>query len=291
MILAWIGAALIGVSLGLLGSGGSILTVPVLVYLVGESSKLAIVESLAIVGLIALVGALPHLRKGWIDGRAVGLFGGPGLLGTGLGTMVGHVLPATLQLLIFAVVMLIAAVWMFQPVPAGQATSGARAWWQVSLAGLGVGILTGVIGVGGGFLILPALVLLLGLSMPRAVGTSLVIVALNSAFGFSLHVVAQSVPLHGHVSAVIAGVGIVGSLMGGRLTALISPLVLRRSFAGVLVVLGGYILATSVPQALHPLSPASTVQHASPAHTSEATTFLRCRPAVSTPGIPPSPWS
>lgn len=263
-MLAWIGAALIGLSLGLLGSGGSILTVPVLVYLVGEPSKLAIVESLAIVGLIALAGALPYLRKGWIDGRAVGLFGVPGLLGTGLGTAVGHLLPATLQLLIFALVMLVAAVRMFQPLTGAQVSAGPHAWWQVVLAGLGVGILTGVIGVGGGFLILPALVLLLGLNMPRAVGTSLVIVALNSAFGFGLHVVAQSVPLHGHVIAVIAGVGILGSLVGGRLTALISPMLLRRSFAGVLVVLSGSILVTSGPQALYPLPPSSTVQHSPP---------------------------
>ncbi|GAA4001766.1 sulfite exporter TauE/SafE family protein [Deinococcus rubellus] len=249
MILVVVGALLIGLSLGLLGSGGSILTVPVLVYLVGEPGKLAIVESLAIVGLIALVGALPYIKNRSVELRAVLLFGLPGLLGTSLGTLLSHQMPAALQLLIFAVVLLIAAVRMFKPMP-GQTSIQPRAGWQVALAGLGVGVLTGVVGVGGGFLILPALVLLLGLSMIRAVGTSLVIIALNSAMGFGLHVVGQSTPLHWSVIVLIAGIGILGSLVGSQLSNLFSPLALRRSFAGFLVLLGGYILVTSLPHAL-----------------------------------------
>ncbi|CAM3784068.1 putative membrane transporter protein [Deinococcus saxicola] len=249
MVLTILGALLIGLSLGLLGSGGSILTVPVLVYLVGESGKTAIVESLAIVGLIALVGAMPYLKKRCIDGRAVLFFGGPGLLGTSLGTLLSHGMPAALQLLIFAVVMLIAAVRMFQPM-SDQAAHQARPWWQVALAGVGVGVLTGVVGVGGGFLILPALVLLLGLSMARAVGTSLVIIALNSALGFVLHTAGHDTVLHWPVIGLIAAIGILGSLLGARLSGLFSPLTLRRSFAGFLVLLGSYILVTSLPHAL-----------------------------------------
>lgn len=249
MTLTILGALLIGLSLGLLGSGGSILTVPVLVYLVGESGKLAIVESLAIVGLIALMGVLPYLKRRCIDSRAVLLFGVPGLLGTSLGTLLSHRMPAALQLLIFAVVMLIAAVRMFSPMP-DQASVEPRAWWQVALVGLGVGVLTGVVGVGGGFLILPALVLLLGLSMARSVGTSLAIIAMNSALGFSLHVLTPHTSLHWPVIGLIAGIGILGSLVGSQLSSLFSPLALRRSFAGFLVLLGGYILVTSLPHAL-----------------------------------------
>ncbi|WP_338135051.1 sulfite exporter TauE/SafE family protein [Deinococcus psychrotolerans] len=255
-MLTVLGALLIGLSLGLLGSGGSILTVPVLVYLVGESGKTAIVESLAIVGLIALVGAAPHLKKRCIDGRAVLLFGGPGLLGTSLGTLLSHQMPAALQLLIFAAVMLIAAVRMFQPM-SGPSSNEPRPWWQVALAGMGVGVLTGVVGVGGGFLILPALVLLLGLSMARAVGTSLVIIALNSALGFLLHTAGQNTTLHWPVIGLIAGIGILGSLLGSQLSGFFSPLMLRRSFAGFLVLLGSYILITSLPHALQ-----GTAQHA-----------------------------
>ena len=266
MPLTVIGALLIGLSLGLLGSGGSILTVPVLVYLVGESGKLAIVESLAVVGLIALVGAAPYLRKRCIDTRAVLLFGLPGLLGTSLGTLLSHQMPAALQLLIFAVVMLIAAARMFSPIP-DQTSARPRARWQVALAGLGVGSLTGVVGVGGGFLILPALVLLLGLSMARSVGTSLVIIALNSALGFTLHVIGQRTSLHWPVIGLIAGIGILGSLIGAQLSTLFSPLTLRRMFAGFLVLLGGYILVTSLPHALQGQALQGHVQRAALART------------------------
>lgn len=128
MILAWIGAALIGLSLGLLGSGGSILTVPVLVYLVGEPEKLAITESLAIVGLISLFGALPYARRRQIAWARVAAFGLPGMLGTATGSVLSAHLSGGTQLLIFAVVMLLAATLMIRPPPA----PGRRphpTWW------------------------------------------------------------------------------------------------------------------------------------------------------------------
>lgn len=249
MILAWLGAVLIGLSLGLLGSGGSILTVPVLVYLAGEDPKLAVAESLAIVGLIALFGALPYARRGCVQWRSVGLFGTPGVVGTVLGSLLSHRLPAALQLLIFAAVMLAAAVRMFRPMTAPDAGS-ARPGWQVVLTGLGVGVLTGVVGVGGGFLILPALVLLLGLPMSRAVGTSLVIIALNSAFGFAAHLPQFGNRLHWGTIAMMGGIGVLGSFLGESLSRFFSPLTLRRSFAAFLVVLGGYILVSNLPQAV-----------------------------------------
>ena len=249
MMLAWIGAVVIGLSLGLLGSGGSILTVPVLVYLVGEEPKLAITESLAVVGIIALFGALPCAWRRCTDWRAVLLFGLPGLAGTFLGTLLSHALPAAAQLLIFAVVMLIAASRMFKPAP-DTAGPAARPWWQVLGAGLGVGVLTGVVGVGGGFLILPALVLLLGLPMTAAVGTSLIIIALNSAMGFAMHSLGGHQALHWNLIALLGGIGVLGSLAGNYLSRFLSQQALRRSFAAFLVVLGGYILYTNVPSAL-----------------------------------------
>ncbi len=249
MMLAWIGAVLIGLSLGLLGSGGSILTVPVLVYLVGEEPKLAITESLAVVGIIALFGALPCAWRRCTDWRAVLLFGLPGLAGTFLGTLLSHALPAAAQLLIFAVVMLIAASRMFKPA-ADASGPTSRPWWQVLGAGLGVGVLTGVVGVGGGFLILPALVLLLGLPMTAAVGTSLVIIALNSAMGFAMHALGGHQVLHWNLIALLGGIGVLGSLAGNYLSRFLSQQALRRSFAAFLVVLGAYILYTNVPSAL-----------------------------------------
>lgn len=250
MILVWFGAVLIGLSLGLLGSGGSILTVPVLVYLAGEDPKVAVAESLAIVGIIALFGALPYARKGCVQWRSVLLFGAPGIAGTVAGSLLGHVLPAALQLLIFAGVMLVAAVRMFRPMTA--CLPGAvRPVWQVALAGLGVGVLTGVVGVGGGFLILPALVLLLGLPMSQAVGTSLVIIALNAAFGFAAHLPQFGNRLHWSVIGLMGVIGVLGSFLGESVSRFLSPLTLRRSFAAFLVVLGVYILASNLPHAVN----------------------------------------
>lgn len=254
MILAWLGAALIGLSLGLLGSGGSILTVPVLVYLAGEPEKLAIAESLAIVGAISLFGALPHALKRRIDWRSVLYFGLPGILGTTLGASLSVFLSGAVQLLLFAVVMLLAAAMMFRPAAPGEGSAGRpRSRLLTSLEGLGVGVLTGLVGVGGGFLIVPALVLLGGLPMGLAVGTSLAIITLNSASGFLRHLSLLSGPeLHWPLILGFAGIGILGSWLGTRLGRRVSGAGLRRGFAAFLVLMGGYVLATNLPRVLHP---------------------------------------
>ena len=174
----WIilGAAIIGLSLGLLGSGGSILTVPILTYLLGMPEKTAVASSLAIVGGISLIGALPLLRRGLVDGRALLAFGPPSMLGTVAGAWLAQRLPEGSQLLIFAPVMLVAA-WRMASGGAASVQGPRKSAWAIALAGIGVGLLTGLVGIGGGFLIVPALVLLLGLPMPRAVATSLDTVA------------------------------------------------------------------------------------------------------------------
>lgn len=174
MILAWLGAALIGLSLGLLGSGGSILTVPVLVYLVGEPEKIAIAESLAVVGGISLVGALPYALRRQVDWTSVVWFGIPGVVGTFLGAALSVYLSGAVQLLLFAAVMLLAAVMMFRSSPiageqGGEQMAGPRSPLKVGLEGLVVGVVTGLVGVGGGFLIIPALVLLGGLPMGQRI--------------------------------------------------------------------------------------------------------------------------
>lgn len=257
MIFAWIGAALIGISLGLLGSGGSILTVPVLVYLVGEPEKLAIAESLAIVGGISLIGAVPYALKRQIDWRSVLWFGGPGVVGTYLGAALSVYLSGVVQLLLFAGVMLLAAVMMFRPsaVPPQGHASHLRSPLKVGAEGLGVGVLTGLVGVGGGFLIIPALVLLGGLPMSLAVGTSLLIIAAKSFAGFSkyVHVLAeQNLSVNWTLIALFTGIGIVGSFLGARVGKNISNDRLKRGFAGFLVVMGLYVLATNVPRVLNP---------------------------------------
>lgn len=249
-MLAFLGAALIGLSLGLLGSGGSILTVPVLVYLVGEESKLAITESLAIVGSISLFGLLPYARKGLVDWPRFAWFGFPGMLGTMLGAVLSKPMTGNEQLTIFAVVMLLAAVMMFRPAAKELPQPGHFSPALTALQGLGVGILTGVVGVGGGFLIIPALVLLGKLPMKYAVGTSLTIITLNSFTGFIKHLSLTHEPLHWPLILLFAGIGIVGSWYGSHLSRRFNNTQLRRGFAVFLVCMGAYVLVMNGPKLL-----------------------------------------
>ena len=252
-ILAWPGAIAIGVSLGLLGSGGSILTVPVLVYLLGQDEKVAIAGSLFIVGSIALIGSLQYLRARLIDWRSVIVFGLPGMFGTYLGAWIAAFVSGLVQLTLFAVVMLVAAIMMLRPVDLERATGTPRAVWKIAVDGLVVGVITGLVGVGGGFLIVPALVLLGGLSMHRAVATSLLIIALKSFSGFFKYIdvlAGQSLSLDWNILGVVTGLGVVGSLLGGQIAGRVPQDSLKRGFAYFLIVMGLYILARSLPGAL-----------------------------------------
>ena len=170
MLLALAGAVLIGLTLGLLGSGGSILAVPVLLYLVHMPDKLAIASSLGIVGGISVVGAAPYARNRLVVWRSVLLFGFPAMAGTWSGAWVAQYLSGAVQLLIFATVMLTAAVLMLRSRPIVTGTPATRAAWKIMLDGVCTGVLTGTVGVGGGFIIVPALVILGGLGMRAAVG-------------------------------------------------------------------------------------------------------------------------
>lgn len=190
----------IGVSLGLLGGGGSVLAVPILVYAMGINPKSAIAMSLVIVGTVSLMGAIRHWRNGNINLRTAYIFGSATMLGAFGGAKVA-ILPFvtdTLQMLLFAILMLVAAGLMIRSSAksASQASAQERdlslypkpickyCWlWLVS-EGFGVGVLTGLVGVGGGFAIVPALVLLGNIPMKQAIGTSLLIIAMNSGAGF-----------------------------------------------------------------------------------------------------------
>lgn len=254
-LLAWPGAIAIGLSLGLLGSGGSIVTVPVLVYLLGQDEKVAIAGSLAIVGSVALAASLQYLKSRQIDGRAVLLFGVPGMAGTWLGAWSAAFVPGIVQLALFAVVMLVAAWLMLRPprLPNG-AVRPPRAPIKIGLDGLAVGVLTGLVGVGGGFLIVPALVLLGGLAMHRAVATSLVIIALKSFSGFWKYLDVlenQNLSLDWPVLGLVTGLAIVGSFGGAMLAKRLRQERLQRLFGVFLIVMGVYILARSLPGVLN----------------------------------------
>ncbi len=231
-------AVLSGLALGLLGGGGSILAVPSLVYGAGLSPRDAIASSLVIVGASSLLGAM--VRRSELDLQAAWHFALYGMLGTFAGARLAEHLRQTVQLGLFAVTMLVVAGLMLSH-KTSTAKSPTRAGsLPLPLASLAVGLLTGVVGVGGGFLIVPALVLSAGLSMRRAVPTSLLIIALNCAAGLLGYF--GQVSLHppflaGFTLAVLAGV-----LLGGRLVPLIHQAHLKRAFALLLLFTGTCIL-------------------------------------------------
>ena len=253
IMLAVPGAIAIGLSLGLLGSGGSILTVPVLVYLLGQEEKVAIAGSLFIVGSIALAGGLQFLRAGFVQWRSVLVFGLPGMLGTYLGAVLAAYVSGVMQLALFALVMLAASYLMLRPLDLERGSGAQRAAWKIAADGLVVGIVTGLVGVGGGFLIVPALVLLGGLSMHQAVATSLVIIALKSYSGFWKYLDVleqQSLELDWKTLLLVTALGVAGSVAGSRLARRLPQDKLKKCFGWFLVVMGIYILARSGPAAL-----------------------------------------
>lgn len=252
-ILAWPGAIAIGVSLGLLGSGGSIITVPVLVYLIGQDEKVAIAGSLFVVGNIALAGSLQYVRAKLIDWRNVFVFGVPGMVGTYLGAVIAAYVPGIMQLALFALVMLLASYMMLRPVELTDAPHEPRESWKIAGDGLFVGVITGLVGVGGGFLIVPALVLLGGLGIHAAVATSLVIIALKSYSGFYKYIDvldAQNLQLDWQTLMIVTALGVIGSHGGARFAKRMPQDKLKRWFGYFLIIMGIYILARSGPEAL-----------------------------------------
>lgn len=248
--LALLGAVVVGLSLGLLGSGGSILTVPLLVYVVGQPEKVAIAGSLAVVGSIALAGAVPWALRGGVEWRSVLWFGLPGMAGTVLGAHLSRWISGELQLLLFAAVMLVAAWRMGMPAPSSEAITPQRGRGWIVADGLGVGLLTGLVGVGGGFMIVPALVLLGRLPMHRAIGTSLWIIALNAFSGLAKHLWVldeAGLSLDWPLLGLFAVVGAAGSLVGQRVAGRLPQALLRRGFAGLLVLMGGFIIFRELP--------------------------------------------
>ena len=237
-------ALLIGLSLGLLGGGGSVLTVPIFHYVLGYDVKPSIAMSLAVVGVTSAAGALGRLRGGSLNLRAVLTFAPVAMLGTFLGARLALAVPSEAQLALFAVVMLAASVFMWRGRPAGASPTEHPHPVLVALIGGAVGVLTGLVGVGGGFLIVPALVLLLGVPVKEAVGTSLGVIALTSASGFAGYWGKVDIALP--MMAAFTAVAIVGVFAGTRLARHVEPGHLRRAFAVLLVVVGAFILLKSV---------------------------------------------
>lgn len=250
MIVLTIGlAAFVGVALGLLGGGGSILTVPLLAYVAGMDAKQAIATSLLVVGVTSAIGAISHARAGRVQWRTGLIFGAAGMAGAYPGGVLARFIPGTVLLVGFAAMMIATAVAMLRGRGAAQAVdhTGRRRLFTVVGAGLGVGVATGVLGAGGGFLVVPALALLGGLPMTAAVGTSLVVIAMNALAGLLGHL--SSVHIDGTLALGFTVAAVLGALIGARLTAVIDPDLLRRGFGWFVLLMASVILA----QEIHPL--------------------------------------
>lgn len=237
---ALLGAALIGLSLGLTGAGGSIITLPVLVYLAGVPPQQAVGLSLFVVGFAALAGAARRLSSGEIHFKAASMFALSGMVGAAGGAQLTSFVSGRVLMLIFAVLMLIVAVNMLLGAKRDHAAGADCQPLKCLLAGLGVGILTGFIGVGGGFLLMPALVKFAKLPLRVATGTSLAVIAFNSAAGFFSHF--GEAPPRWTMAVVFAGIAAVGVLAGTALADRLPVARLRQGFAIMVILTGTFVL-------------------------------------------------
>lgn len=251
MVVILTGALIIGLTLGLLGSGGSAITVPVLVYLVGHHTKQSIAESMAIVGLISVMAAIPYARAKQIDWRSVWYFGIPGMLGTFVGAWLGGLATEALQLVVFGGVLVAAAYVMLRTPKGAPVDDDAPAElhrspiWKIAIEGSVVGVVTGFVGVGGGFLIVPALVIFGKLPMRLAIGTSLVIIAFKAAIGFAKYqhyLMSHEMSVNAQTIVIFVLIGVVGSLIGKSPNARMNQRMLKQVFAVFLVLLGGSVV-------------------------------------------------
>jgi uncharacterized membrane protein YfcA len=249
-------AIVIGVSLGFFGGGGSILTVPLLVYVFGLEAKQAIASSLLIVAIASISGAVQHWRAGNVRPKEALFFGVAGMVGAYGGGRASEFLDGGLLLLLFATMMLLTAtaMWRGRKDPGNKRDESMRSPAKLALQGFAVGAFTGLVGAGGGFLIVPALALWAGLPMTAAVGTSLVIIVLKSGsafLGYSSHVQVDY-SLVGQISVA----AIAGSFLGSRLANQVDPDSLRRAFAAFVMVMALFILVREGTLLVSTLSPA-----------------------------------
>ncbi len=236
-------AVAVGIALGMLGGGGSILAVPLLVYVAGSAPAEAIATSLLVVGVTSVAALVPHALAGRIAWRTGLIFGLAAMVGAYVGGRLSALLPGWLLLVLFAVMMLVTAVAMIR----GRRDVGERPRPPLAaslLQGVGVGLVTGTVGAGGGFLVVPALVLLGGLPMAAAVGTSLLVIAMNSAAGLAGHL--HTVRLDWPFALAVTAAAVVGSVVGGLLAGRIPQDRLRTVFGWFVLTMGAFVLGQSV---------------------------------------------
>ncbi len=282
-------AAGIGLVVGLMGSGGSVMTVPLLVYVLHHEPTLAVAESMAIVACISIISAIPYMRAGQIGWRHAWLLGLPGMLGAVIGSWISvHFLSGATKLILLALIMFITAVRMLwkprlpkgpllphetgapspasgHPPPSNPSLSARIMEFLsrggtpiIATQGLVIGLVAGVVGVGGGFLIVPTLVLACGQGIRQAIATSLVVITLQSGLGFlgyQWQLMQQHRSLDWGTVVLFALIGSLAGLMGQRLGQRLHQDSLRRGFALLLLVLGGMIVVRESIKLMRPAAP------------------------------------
>jgi uncharacterized protein len=274
LALALIFGAVVGVSLGLTGGGGSILAVPLLVYGLSVAPREAVGVSLAAVGATALAGAAHRVWRGDVELRTGLMFAVAGMLGAPAGTFIGRRVSETLLLMLFAALMLLVAARMWRrastnpeeaaalrapigkpPIdepgpacrrdPAGRLRMTSRCAVVLAVAGVASGVLSGLFGVGGGFVVVPALVLFSGMGIHRAVATSLLVIALVSASGLASYLLAGQ-PLSASVTLLFVAGGVAGLALGTWFGRSLSPVKLQKAFAAVIVAVAGFVIMKNI---------------------------------------------
>ena len=242
MISALLLGAGIGISLGVLGGGGSIITLPVLVYAAGVPATEAVGMSLAVVGTTSLVGGGLNLRRGLVHPKAAVLFSSTGIVGALGGAQLTHLVSPTVLLLLFAALMIVIATLMLFRSGKPKPKPGTVCHWpRCAATGLGVGVLTGFLGVGGGFLIVPAMVIFGRLATKTAIGTSLLVIAVNSFAGLIAHL--QKTSFNWGVAGMFTAVALVGMLVGLQFASRVSGERLNRWFAWFVLAVAAFVVA------------------------------------------------
>ena len=238
----------IGIVLGMLGGGGAILMLPMLVYAIGVEAKTAIAMSLFVVGATSVVGTTMHARARTVRWTAGGIFGITAMAGAFAGGRIAHFVPAAALLVLFGIVMIVTAIAMLRDQKVAAKDEHELRVGRILGLGAAVGVLSGLVGAGGGFLIVPALVLFGGLSMRESIGTSLFVITLQSFAGFAGHV--THVSIDWTLMLGIAGAAAAGSIIGASASKLMDPKRLRRAFAWLVVAMGLFMFAKQLSLSL-----------------------------------------
>jgi len=247
LILAAALSFIMGITLGLLGGGGSILTVPILTEVIGLPGKEAIATSLLVVGATAAISTFPHARAGNVDWSTGLVFAVFAMAGSYVGGRLAVFISATILLILFALLMVVTAAAMLRKKadpPGSEPTERKMSVPKVAIEGLVVGAVTGLVGAGGGFLVVPALVVFGGVPMRRAVGTSLLVIALKSFTGYFGH--AAHTTIDWELTGLVTAAAVVGTFVGVALVRRLDPNVLRRAFAYFVLVMGVLFMAKQV---------------------------------------------